>query len=289
MPPSPEIRIRRARPADRRAVGVLCRRVWDDDYVVDAFADWVPDRRGGLWVALVGGRVVGIAKLTLLGDREAWLHALRVDPDHRRRGIAGALLAHRLERARRLGARVARLDTSEDNVAIRRLTRRLGFREIARYTFFVARARSGVPPRRATAFELPRLWRLTRESDGLIHETRVRRRITRADLARAIRAGRCLVAGDPGHPTALAIVEPSAQRLRLRHLAGRGRGLASLLRALPAEAARQGSRQVGVGAPSSRWRAVRAAGYRSPWSNAMLVFERRLSAAGRTRTVEHAE
>src|SRR5436305_1450812 len=124
------MRIRAAQPRDKRAVRDLCDRIRRGDYVPSVFDDWVRDRRGRLWVALVAGRVVAVAKLTLLGDREAWLHALRVDPRFQRRGVATALVEHRLARARGFGARVARLDTSEDNVAIHRLMRRYAFRRV---------------------------------------------------------------------------------------------------------------------------------------------------------------
>src|SRR5437762_12437298 len=121
-------RIRAAQPKDKRAVRALCARIWSDDYIPDLFDEWVRDRRGRFWLAVDDGRVIGIAKLTLIGQHEAWLHALRVDPRHRRSGVGTALLAHRLERARRLGARVARLDTQEANTAVQRTMRRFGLR-----------------------------------------------------------------------------------------------------------------------------------------------------------------
>ena len=141
-------------------------RIWSHDYILDVFDDWARDRRGGLWVAVEDGEIVGIAKLTLLCDREAWLHALRVDPRRRRRGIGTALLAHRLERARGLGARVARLDTAEGNVAVHRLMRRFGFRRIGRFTLWMARARAGDAPRRVTRSRRARVsaWSTTRST-----------------------------------------------------------------------------------------------------------------------------
>src|SRR5438067_11548347 len=166
-------------------------RLWSHDYILDVFDDWTRDRRGGLWVAVEDGEIVGIAKLTLLGDREAWLHALRVDPRRRRRGIGTALLAHRLERARHLGARVARLDTAEGNVAVHRLMRRFGFRRIGRFTLWLARARAGDAPRRVTRSALPAAARLLGRGDGLLHQPFVERRLTRADIVRAARAGNC--------------------------------------------------------------------------------------------------
>src|SRR5438034_8235630 len=78
-------RIRAAQPRDKRAVRALCARIWGGDYIPDQFDDWVRDRRGRFWVAVDDGHLIGIAKLTLVGEREAWLHALRVDPRHRRK------------------------------------------------------------------------------------------------------------------------------------------------------------------------------------------------------------
>jgi len=268
------IAIRAARPADRRAVQALVRRIWSDDYVGEAFPEWVRDRRGRLWIATVDGTVAGVAKLTLLGDREAWLHGLRVDPRFRRRGVATALVRHRLDRARRLGARTARLDTAEDNAAVQRIARHLGFTRVARVTLYLAPPRADAKPRRATGGDLATLWRLTRESDGLIHEGRTARRIQREDIARAIRAHRAFVSG-AGEPLALALVVPFGERLRVPHLAGRGRAVADLLRGLRAVARAQGLRGVAAALERRHWRSARTAGYRAPWDDAMLILERR--------------
>ena len=269
------IAIRAARPADARAVRALCARIWSGDYVADVFREWVRDRRGRLWVATVDGTVAGVAKLTLLGDREAWLHGLRVDPRFRRRGIATALASHRLDRARRLGARAARLDTAEDNVAVQRIARHLGFTRIARLTLFVAPARAGTMPRRATARDLASLWRLTQESDGLIHEAHTARRIQRADIGKAIRARRAFRSGT-GEARALALVVAVEERLRLPQLAGRGRAVADLLEGLRAVARAEGLRGVAARLDQRHWPSARAAGYRRAWDDAMFIFERRM-------------
>jgi ribosomal protein S18 acetylase RimI-like enzyme len=269
------IAIRAARPADARAVRALCDRIWSDDYVPEIFAEWVRDRRGRLWVATVDGTVAGVAKLTLLGDREAWLHGLRVDPRFRRRGIGSRLASHRLERAKRLGARTARMDTADDNIAVQRIARHLGFTRVARFTLFLATARAGAEPRRASCGDLPALWQLTRESDGLVHEGHTARRIQRADIARAIRARRAFVSG-ADDPRALALVLPFGERLRVPHLAGRGRAVTDLLRGLRSVARAESLRHIAAGLERRHWRAAAAAGYRTPWDDAMLIFERRL-------------
>jgi len=265
--------IRAARLADRPAVRGICH---DDDYVPDVFADWVRDRHGRLWVACIDGRVVGVAKLSLIGDREAWLHGLRVDAHYRRLGVATALFEHRLHRAERLGARAARLDTSANNAAVRRIATRRGFRVIGRYAYFTLPAQTGEPPRRARRAEIARLWGLTRQSDGLLHEPFTRRRVTRTDIARAIRTGLCVVADDSRGAAAMAIVAPYGERLGVAHLAGRGRPLHALLRGLPALAKRLRRKRVALAVPATGWRTTRAAGYRRPWREAQLIFERRL-------------
>ena len=281
----PSVKIRAARASDRRAVRTLCSRIWSDDYIVGVFDEWVRDRRGRLWVAVQAARVVGIAKLTLLGDREAWLHALRVDPDHRRRGVAAALLEHRLERARRLGARVARLDTADDNVAVRRLMRRYGFHVRQRSNYFEARARTIGPPRHATRGEVDALYALAQRGDGLLHLAYTWRRLTKDDIARAIRAGSCFAVGPEGRPIAVAIAEvhhpgrgahAHPPRIALRALGGTAAGVSELLRAARGLAHRRRVTRVGILVPSGLWRAARAAGYSDPWGEPMLLFEKRL-------------
>jgi N-acetylglutamate synthase-like GNAT family acetyltransferase len=275
------VTIRAARPDDKRAVRALCRRIWSDDYVLEVFDEWVRDRRGKFWVAIAGKNVIGIGKLTLVGDREAWLHALRVDPRYRRRGVATALLEHRLARARRLGARAARLDTAEDNVAVRRLMRTHGFRRIDGVAYFAAPARGIAAPRRASAVELARLSRLAAQEQCLLHEAYVVRRLTRADVARAIVAGMCFVSGPPGGATAFALAETQRRtwhgpRVAVRALGGTPRGVRELMGALRGHAKASGvKRAVSIATPARFWRALRLAGYRKR-PETMLIFERAL-------------
>jgi len=280
------LRIRAAQPGDRRAVRALCARIWSDDYVPRAFDTWVRDREGRPWVATLDRQVIGIAKLTLSRDREAWLHGLRVDPRYRRRGVATVLLQHRLERARRLGARVARLDTAEDNIAVHRLMRRFGFHRIARVSHYLAQASPGERPRLATRAELAAVWRLLREERAMLHEAHFVRSLARDDVARAVREGRCHVTGPPGGVSAAAVVRPvrdreHGSRLLAEALAGTPTGVRRLLRGLRAEAKAQRLSRAGIAAPAPRWRIAKDAGYRRRWPETMFVFERRLSLRSR--------
>ena len=275
------MKIRAAQPGDRRAVRALCARIWSDDYVPDLFGAWTRDRIGRFWVAMEDRRVIGIAKLTLSRDREAWLHGLRVDPRSRRRGVATALLRHRLERARRLGARVARLDTAEDNVAVHRLMRRFGFHRVARVGHYSAQAATGERPRLATRAEVAAVWRILREHRAMLYEAHFARSVVRDVVVAAIREGRCHVIGPPGRLSAVAIVRQlrdreHGSRLLAEALAGTAAGLRRLLRALRAEAKAQRLARAGIAAPEAHWQIARDAGYRRRWPETMFVFERRL-------------
>ena len=275
----PPFAIRAAQPRDKRAVRRLCAGIWSGDYVPELFDEWVRDREGRCWVAVEGRAVVGIAKLSL-SNGEAWLHGLRVDPAHRRRGIATALLDHRLARARRLGARVARLDTSEDNVAVQRLMRRYGFRRIARVGHYGALASEGPRPRTATQRDVSAAWRLLRSQRALLHRGHVVRTVQRDDVVRAIREGRCHLIG-PSDPSAVAIVDqvlghPRGSLFFIEAITGTPSGMRALLRALRAEAKARRFPRVLIAAPATQWVGARGAGYRRRWPETMFMFERRL-------------
>lgn len=274
------MRIRAAHADDLREVRQLCARIWSDDYVPRVFRQWARDRRGRCWVAVEDGQVVAVAKLTISSSREAWLHGLRVDPDYRRRGIATALLEHRLVRARKLGAHVARLDTSEDNVAVHRIARRYRFRRIARMAYYEASAINGERPRAARRSEIDAVWRLMRAGGRMLYESHFARSLVREDIAAAIRTQRCFVVGAPGQPAAAALTETlhgeHGSRLLTRVLAGPPAKRRELLRALRGEAKARRLSRAGIAAPTELWRSVTAAGYRRRWPETMFVFERRL-------------
>ena len=259
----------------------MLQRLWSDDYILGVFDDWVRDRRGRLWVAVEDDRVVAVAKLTVMPSREAWLHALRVDPDHQRRGIGTALLEHRLARAKRLGARVARLDTAEDNVAVHRLMRRYGFRRIAAFTVYGGSPKRSEPPRHLRASEVDAAWRLAR--GNLFHEDYVTRMVARSDIGRAVRAGHVFAVGDVGRPRAVAIVERhppdrwfGRSQLRMRVIAGTRPATGVLLVALRGEARASRAGRITFEAPVAQWTAAQAGGYRRRWNDSMHVFEKRL-------------
>src|SRR2546422_2127531 len=143
--------IRRARRTDKRDVLAAVRTIWGgQDRIPDVFDTWVTHRSGPFFVAESAGRVVGMGKLTVVSPTEVWLEGGRVAPRWRRKGIATALIAHRIAYARERGFRVLRFSTASDNTPIHRAARQFGFTRIATLSRHEAPAAAGSPPARAT-------------------------------------------------------------------------------------------------------------------------------------------
>src|SRR2546428_14131557 len=137
---------RRARPSDKRDVLGAVRTIWGGhDRVPDLFDRWVTHRTGPFFVAESAGRVVGMGKLTVVSPTEAWLEGGRVAPRWRRKGIATALIAHRIPYARERGFRVLRFSTPSDNPPVHRAARHFGFERVAALSRHEAPAASGRP------------------------------------------------------------------------------------------------------------------------------------------------
>jgi len=87
-----------------------------------------------LAVANLGRGLVGSVLYTVQGD-DLFLHTLAVSPDHRRRGIAVALIEHVSACARLGGYRRVTLNAPANHKENHRLFERLGFREIPTNTW----------------------------------------------------------------------------------------------------------------------------------------------------------
>jgi mycothiol synthase len=93
--------------------------------------NYLPER--DLFLAELAGKVIGYMDVRAeLGIGRAVLDCL-VHPEHRRKGLATELFHHASRRARELGARVAHVNTPEDNIAARALLSKLGFRFARRF------------------------------------------------------------------------------------------------------------------------------------------------------------
>lgn len=177
------------------------------DYVGDSFDGWLAADESLLGVVEVDGRVAAIARAVLLSPSEAWLHAARVHPDHRRRGHASRLNDWLCGWAASQGAVVARLYIEDWNEAAQRQVSENRYRMVSQWVS--ARRRLGTEPdpttnggRRvrgeeqltaATPAEVDPAWAvwsgsdMTRSGRGLHPFGWLFRRLTRDDIERAVR------------------------------------------------------------------------------------------------------
>ena len=247
--------IRRARPSDKRDVLAAVRTLWGgQDRIPDVFDTWVTHRSGPFFVAESAGRVVGMGKLTVVSRTEAWLEGGRVAPRWRRKGIATALIAHRIDYARERGFRVLRFSTASDNTPIHRAARTFGFARLAKLSRHEAPATSGSPPARA-APPAPSIPAELLASQSLPAQARtVLRRVgplvqrghgwewrelTSRDVRAAIARGRVFVS-DRAVGAAAVLGDRYEASLMIVAIGGRARPLVELLLGLRAEAQRRG-------------------------------------------------
>lgn len=152
MPNRLQVTIRPARQADTPDMLELTGHIWDgNDYVPQAWQDWLQDSHGCLLVAEYEGRMVGLARLAELSLEDWWMQGLRVHPEFEGRGIASqlndAILAYWQEHGR--GA--VRLSTHFERYPVHHMCERTGFIKVGEYTYFQAPALAdlaggGAPP-----------------------------------------------------------------------------------------------------------------------------------------------
>jgi GNAT superfamily N-acetyltransferase len=272
-----DLAIRRARPSDRRDVLAAVRTLWGgNDRIPDVFDAWATHRTGPFFVAESAGRVVGMGKLTVVSPTEAWLEGGRVAPRWRRKGIATALIAHRIEYARERGFRVLRFSTASDNTPIHRAAETFGFARVASLARHEAPATPGSAPARAGRAQVRAVARrvgpLLQRGHGWEW-----REITPRDVGVAIARGRVFISD--GQVGAAAVLgNRYEESLMIVAIGGRARPLRELLIGLRAEAHRRGLEDVSFYASkAAECAAARSAGYRRPWSGEAYLFEKRLT------------
>ncbi len=123
---------RPARPEDKSAVLALTARIWEGhDYIPQVWDQWLADSQGVLTVAELERMVVGLGKLTDLGEKEWWLEGVRVHPSYQGQKISSRIFEYLLNEWRRREGSVIRLATSSERVQIHHLCNRTGFKRVA--------------------------------------------------------------------------------------------------------------------------------------------------------------
>lgn len=131
------MRVRPARPDDLEPVTSFTTGTFDwGDYVPDRFPSWVDQTDSAVMVAVDDLDVpVGLARVVLMSAREAWIHAARVHPDHRRQGVGSAINEALCDWASSHGAIVARLMTEDWNEAAQGQVERSGYRRTSTWSW----------------------------------------------------------------------------------------------------------------------------------------------------------
>ncbi len=253
--------------------------VGPDDYVPMVLDEFL--RTGVVLLAEDRGRAVGIMVYHDVPDGSAWLHAARTHPDHRREGIATALMARCESTARRRHRRWMRLWASADNVASVTANARYGFRERARFTRLraVLKPRPSMPQLEpltvdARAWNALRDSRILRLSAGYLYHDFYFLRADRTNLRRLAGEEALWRLGSNGFSLSAGYQEIAGRSVQFQPLFG---DLSALLRAAPTVAASRGADRVEVFLPHRA--DVLAAGSRAgfrpmEWGQEAILFEK---------------
>jgi GNAT superfamily N-acetyltransferase len=161
--------VRAARPSDKAPLMEFITRLWEGhDYIPRVWEDWISDKSAKMFVVEVDGAPVGMNRVRFQEDGTAWLEGARIHPDYRGRGLASMLGRNAVEVAAARGIRTCRLTCNSRNRSAQRQVAKMGFKEMARMSLYVARRKSRFRPqmgvRRARNDDVPRLTRVIRAS-----------------------------------------------------------------------------------------------------------------------------
>jgi GNAT superfamily N-acetyltransferase len=227
----------------------------NEDYIPSVFDAWLEDPKGEFTAAVLNDEVVGIAKLTDLSAGEWWLEGLRVDPAHRRKGIAQAFNRYHVDRVRQLGGGVIRYMTGGENIGSQTIGTRAGFQHILTFAAYVADATNEFDsPTTLTLDDVPALMEwldspLMRYQHGAYRNSWTVRSLNKRAITYAVEAQRVVGLKDRGgRVSAWAMLredneddedDAHEKRLRVDHLDGEYDAIIELAHVLRASAAWQ--------------------------------------------------
>ncbi len=106
------------------------------DYVPDRFEAWLEDANASTIVAVdEGDTPIALSRAVMVSPTELWLHAARVHPDHRRKGIGVAMNRSLLDWGRSQGALVARLLVEDWNEVAQAQVAKAGYRPVSKWVW----------------------------------------------------------------------------------------------------------------------------------------------------------
>lgn len=131
------MQVRPARSTDLDAVRAFTTGTFAwGDYVPDRFEGWLDHDDSTVMVAVdETDTPIGLARVLMMSAREAWIHAARVHPDHRRQGVGTAINHALCEWAAQRGAVVARLLIENWNEAAQQQVERSGYRRVGSWSW----------------------------------------------------------------------------------------------------------------------------------------------------------
>ncbi len=291
----PDLQIRPARPEDRAALEAIAAQIWEgDDYLPRVIDEWLSDPYDGFFVATLGDELMGVSKITRLGEGEWWLEGLRVAPTYQGQGFARILHHFVVNQVHQHGSGVVRFATASLNEAVCQLASETGFERVARFLPYYADpidepldALIPLGPEDAA-----RVWAWLAQS---AHFERAQRSLefewvftvlTEERLAERLAAG--LVFGWPGHGSELggvAVINPTGRErwpgdptLSIAYLDAAPDDLPRLALDLRRLAAAQGRAHVHVKALENG-DPLEQAGYRREWEGEIWLFARQVRLA----------
>nr|MDA8217832.1 GNAT family N-acetyltransferase [Dehalococcoidales bacterium] len=253
----PQIVVRPARPEDRGPVLAFSVNTFSwGDYLEQVWDQWFVDPKGQLFVAVADGLPIGVEHVTFVGEGEAWLQGLRVDPAFRQKGVGTTLTKETIRFAVDHGAHVVRFFTAVGNTPIERMMGHLGFQPVTTFSYFSVPAElgAGQAPETAVLGEIERLWQTVtgsayfRLAAGNYCLGWRCRELTKARLAAHVSEGRVFVVREQGGPAVAAVVLPEGppNTFWIAGLYGAGQGIRRLASQLRAQAASVGAERVDV-------------------------------------------
>lgn len=283
--PTKRLVVRMARLSDREPILEMSGRIWGGtDYLPLVWDKWLADTRGTLLTVTLGGKPVGVSKVTLLGPREVWLEGLRLDPALHGQGLSRQINRGTFRAAMKFNPRSIRYATGTGNAASRRLAEKRGFWLVARGRWMFGPAIKGgtLSGRAARPNEVQAVWELVRESEclrsmsGLYGVGWRFPELTRRRLRSLLREGRVRVLPRRGRVRAVAVYDIAGidGDVCLGFVDGPDRMIAALARDVRKIAARLGRTEAAAMLPAGRIAdVVRATGYGSNYPSEAIVYE----------------